>query len=196
MSIADSTTRFAETAVDLLPALAQRWSPRSFDVTAEIDESKLTAALEAARWSPSANNTQPWRFIVGRRGSAAFDTIAQNLMGFNKAWAGSASALVLALAEVTDTEGNPRRFATYDLGQAVAHLTIQAHHDGLHAHQMGGIDVDGLRAAFDIDDRFLPYSVTALGTVGDPDALPDALRERELAPRTRNALDDIVVVND
>jgi nitroreductase len=196
MSIADSTTRFADTAVDLLPALAERWSPRSFDVTAEIDESKLTAALEAARWSPSANNSQPWRFIVGRRGSAAFDTIAQNLMGFNKAWAGSASALVLALAEVTDAEGNPRRFATYDLGQAVAHLTIQAHHDGLHAHQMGGIEVDGLRAAFDIDDRFLPFSVTALGTVGDPDALPDVLRERELAPRTRNALDDIVVVND
>jgi nitroreductase len=196
MSIADSTTRFADTAVDLLPALAERWSPRSFDVTAEIDESKLTAALEAARWSPSASNSQPWRFIVGRRGNAAFETITQNLLGFNKAWAGSASALVLALAEVTDAEGNPRRFATYDLGQAVAHLTIQAHHDGLHAHQMGGIDVDGLRAAFDIDDRFLPFSVTALGTVGDPDALPDALRVRELAPRTRNALDEIVVVND
>jgi nitroreductase len=196
MSIADSTTRFADTDVDLLPALAERWSPRAFDATAEIDESKLTAALEAARWSPSANNSQPWRFIVGRRGSAAFDTIAQNLLGFNQAWAGSASALVLAVAEVTDSEGNPRRFATYDLGQAVAHLTIQAHHDGLHAHQMGGIDVDGLRAAFDIGERFLPFSVTALGTVGDPDVLPERLRERELAPRTRNALTDIVVVND
>ena len=77
----------------------------------------------------------------------------------------------------------------------MAHLTIQAHHDGLHAHQMGGFDAQGLRDAFDIDERFVPVSVTALGTVGDPDALPEPLRERELAPRTRVALDDIVVVN-
>jgi len=196
MTIADTTTRFADTTAELLPALAERWSPRSFDPTAEIDETKLTAALEAARWSPSASNTQPWRFIVGRRGSATFDAIVSNLLGFNQVWAGSASALVVALAEVTDAEGNPRRFATYDLGQAVAHLTIQAHHDGLHAHQMGGIDVDGMRAAFGIDDRFLPFSVTALGTVAEADALPERLRERELAPRTRHALEHIVVVND
>lgn len=196
MTIADTATRFADTTAELLPALAERWSPRSFDPTAEIDETKLTAALEAARWSPSASNTQPWRFIVGRRGSATFDAIVSNLLGFNQVWAGSASALVVALAEITDAEGNPRRFATYDLGQAVAHLTIQAHHDGLHAHQMGGIDVDGMRAAFGIDDRFLPFSVTALGTVAEADALPERLRERELAPRTRHVLEDIVVVND
>ncbi|MFF1573355.1 nitroreductase family protein [Leifsonia sp. NPDC058292] len=195
MSIAELNSHAADTTADLLPALAERWSPRAFDAAAEIDEAKLHAALEAARWSPSASNSQPWRFVVARRGSAAFDTIAENLLGFNKVWAGSASVLVLAIAEVIDAEGNPRRFATYDLGQAVAHLTIQAHHDGLHAHQMGGIEADALRVAFGFDERFQPISVTALGMLGDPDALPERLRERELAPRTRNALADIVVVN-
>ena len=121
-----------------------------------IDEEKLNAALEAARWSPSAANTQPWRFIVARRGTPAFDAIVANLLGFNAAWAGSAGALIVALAEVIDPEGNERRWANYDLGQAVAHLTIQAHHDGLHAHQMGGFDAQGLREAFDIDERFVP----------------------------------------
>jgi nitroreductase len=157
MSIAELSERAADTSVRLLPALAERWSPRSFDPTASVDEDKLTAALEAARWSPSANNTQPWRFIVARRGGAAFEAIEENLMGFNKAWAGSASVLIVALAEVIDAEGAPRRF--------------------------------------DIDDRFLPVSITALGTLGDPDALPAPLRERELSPRTRAALDDVVVVN-
>jgi nitroreductase len=195
MTVAHLSDRAADTAVRLLPVLAERWSPRAFDSTAAVDEEKLTAALEAARWSPSAGNTQPWRFIVARRGSAAFAVIAENLTGFNKVWAGSASVLIVALAEVIDPDGNERRFAKYDLGQAMAHLSVQAHHDGLHVHQMGGFDPDALRAEFDIDERFLPVSVAALGTLGDPDALPAPLRERELAPRTRAALDDLVVVN-
>ena len=195
MSLTDTVTRTADTSYPLLPVLAERWSPRAFDTEAAIDEAKLTAALEAARWSPSANNSQPWRFIVARRGSDAFDTIVANLMGFNQAWAGAAGALVVALAEVVDADGNERRWATYDVGQAVAHFSVQAHHDGLHTHQMGGFDAAGLRAAFDLDGRFLPVSVTAVGMLGDADALPEPLRERELAPRTRTALDDLLVVN-
>ena len=195
MSLTDTVTRTAHTSLPLLPVLAERWSPRAFDTEAVIDEAKLTAALEAARWSPSANNSQPWRFIVARRGTAAFDTIVANLMGFNQVWAGAAGALVVALAEVVDAEGNERRWATYDVGQAVAHFSVQAHHEGLHTHQMGGFDPAGLRAAFDLDERFAPVSVTAVGMLGDVDALPEPLRQRELAPRTRNALDDLLVVN-
>ena len=195
MSIAELNSRAAVTAAPLIPALAERWSPRAFDPSAVVPETALTAALEAARWSPSASNTQPWRFVVARRGTTEFDTIAAALMGFNQAWAGSASVLIVAFAEVKDAEGNDRRWATYDLGQAVAHLSVQAHHDGLHVHQMGGFDGDALRTAFGIEDRFVPTSVSAIGVLGDPNALPDPLRERELAPRTRAALDDIVVVN-
>lgn len=195
MSIAELNSRAAVTAAPLIPALAERWSPRAFDPTAAVPETALTAALEAARWSPSASNTQPWRFIVARRGSAEFDTITSALMGFNQAWAGSASALIVAIAETKDTEGNPRPWATYDLGQAVAHLSVQAHHDGLHVHQMGGFDADALRSAFGLEERFVPTSVSAIGVLGDPDALPEPLRERELAPRSRAALDEIVVVN-
>lgn len=195
MTITDAAPRTADTAYPLLPALAERWSPRAYDASAVIDEQKLTAALEAARWSPSANNSQPWRFIVARRGSAEFDTIVEKLMGFNQLWAGSSSVLIVAVAEVEDEAGAERRWATYDVGQAVAHLTIQAHHDGLHAHQMGGFDADGLRAAFDLDERFLPVSITSLGILGDADSLPEALRERELAPRSRQPLEDLLVVN-
>src|SRR5689334_18618950 len=75
MSMAEATVRTADTSAPLLPALAERWSPRSFDPAAPVDEDKLRAALEAARWSPSANNTQPWRFIVARRGSEAFEKV-------------------------------------------------------------------------------------------------------------------------
>ncbi|HEY2557185.1 MAG TPA: nitroreductase family protein [Diaminobutyricibacter sp.] len=195
MSIAELPTRTADTSAPLLGVLADRWSPRAYDASAPVDELKVTAALEAARWSPSANNTQPWRFIVARRGTPEFDTVTANLMGFNQAWAGSAGVLIVALAETVDESGNERPWAKYDLGQAIAHLSIQAHHDGLHAHQMGGFVADGLREAFGIDERFAPVSVTALGVLGAPDDLPEALREREVAPRSRTDLDDLLLVN-
>lgn len=60
--------RTATTDAPLLDVLSERWSTRIFDASAPIDEQALRSALEAARWSPSASNTQPWRFIVARRG--------------------------------------------------------------------------------------------------------------------------------
>ncbi len=122
---------------------------------------RLRTVLEAARWSPSANNSQPWRFVVAHRGTAAFDTIVSNLLGFNQAWTPNAAALIVNIAETTDPDGKPRPIAAYDLGQAVAHLAVQAQHDGLHVHQMGGIVAAGLRAAFDLAENLEVVSVTA-----------------------------------
>ena len=89
--MSSTLTRTAQTEHPVIDVLAERWSPRAF-TPAATDEAKLASALEAARWSPSAGNSQPWRFIVARRGSAAFDKIAESLMGFNQAWAPKASA--------------------------------------------------------------------------------------------------------
>jgi nitroreductase len=188
--------RTAVTSEPIHEVLAERWSPRSFDSSVEVPAEKITAALEAARWSASASNTQPWRFLVARRGTAEHATIVENLIGFNQSWAASAHVLIVNLAAVTSDDGTPQRWAQYDLGQAVANLTVQAHHDGLHVHQMGGIEVDGLRAAFDIDPALEPISVTALGVLGTPDALTsDVLREREVAPRSRRPLDELVLLS-
>ncbi|PPF89754.1 nitroreductase [Subtercola sp. Z020] len=196
MTLTDTTSpvRTADTSSPILDVLAERWSPRSFDETAEVSETALTSALEAARWSASAANTQPWKFIVARRGTPMFDLITENLMGFNRVWTPNASVLIVNVAEVVDSEGKPRRWGMYDLGQAVANLTVQAHADGLHVHQMGGIEVEGLRAAFDLGERWEPVTVTALGVVAPAENLADEkTRARELAPRTRKSLDEIVV---
>jgi nitroreductase len=194
--LTDAFARTAQTSTPLHDVLAERWSPRAFDPDARIDERALLAALEAARWSPSAANTQPWRFIVARRGSRAFANIVANLKGFNSVWAKRAGALVVGVAEMVDADDNPRRWAAYDLGQAMAHLSVQAHHDGLHVHQMGGFDVAGLREAFRIPKRFEPLSIAAIGELGSADALPEPLRERELAPRTRVPLDQLLLADD
>lgn len=197
MSLAtQSTDRAAVTDADLIPVLRDRWSPRSFDPTAEVQDDVLSTVLEAARWAPSAMNSQPWRFIVAKRGGASFAKIHEALMGFNKVWADSASVLLVALTETEDSEGKPRPWAQYDLGQSVSSMIVQASAEGLHAHQMAGFDADQLRVSFDVEAQLAPTTVVALGYLGAADALPEVLHEREIAPRERKSLSDIVLVQD
>ncbi len=52
----------------LHPLLRTRWSPMSFDANHRSTRDETELLLEAARWAPSAGNSQPWAFIVGCRG--------------------------------------------------------------------------------------------------------------------------------
>ncbi|KTR38679.1 nitroreductase [Curtobacterium oceanosedimentum] len=195
-STPDTLTRSTDSSQPLVPLLEERWSPRSYDDTATMTDAQLDAVLEAARWASSAMNHQPRRFVAGRRGTDTFAKINDNLLGFNAAWAFRASALVVGILETTTEDGEARPFAQYDLGQSLTALTVQAHAEGLHVHQMAGIDADGLRAAFDLPERFVPYTVTAIGTVADPSQLDEKAAEREIAPRTRLPLDEVVLVKE
>ena len=195
MSLTASDRR-ASTAAPIEEILAMRWSPRAFDPEATLSDEQVTSLLEAARWASSASNSQPTRFIVGRRGTAVFDRIEQHLMGFNRAWAPNASALVLAVVSTADAEGKPLRWAEYDAGQAMANLAVQAHALGLHVHPMGGIEIADLQREFDLPQQLVPITVTAVGTVGSAESLPERYRERESAQRTRLPLSDLVIAAD
>lgn len=190
------TSKHAKTTAPILDTLTERWSPRAFDTDHAISEDALRSLLEAARWSPSAANTQPWRFIVARRGSDSFAKIEAALMGRNKEWAGAASVLMVNIALTVNAEGNPMRFAQYDLGQSVAHLSVQAHTDGLHVHQMGGFDAAAISEAFGLDEHLVPVSVMTIGKLGSPEQLSEELKERELAPRERLPLEELLLVDE
>lgn len=179
------TSKTAETSAPLHPLLAERWSPRGFDATHELDEQTLDTLLEAARWAPSANNSQPWRFLVTRRGQEPFDRLAQVLVPGNRSWAPRAGALLLVAAETADGTGRPRPWALYDTGQAVAALSVQAEALGLHLHQMGGFDAAAARQAFALPEDLQPVVVVAVGRFDGDAELPEALAAREQAPRTR-----------
>jgi len=188
--------RTAATDAPILDVLAERFSTRVFDRNAVIDESALASALEAARWAPSANNTQPWRFIVTRRGTDAFAKVYESLRDFNKAWAGDASVLVVAVALTSTEDGSPMHYAQYDTGQAVAHFTVQAHAASLVTHQMGGFDRAAVKAAFDLPDNLAPLTVIAVGTLGSLEQISPEVLARESVPRTRRAITESVLLND
>ena len=182
----------ASTTVPVHPLLAERWSPRGFDQAHELGEDSLTALLEAARWAPSAQNSQPWRFLVTRRGEEAHGWLFAALAPGNQAWAGTASALILVTA-CTAADGRQQPWALYDTGQAVAALVTQAQADGLAVHQMGGFDTAAVRAQFGLGDTLTPVVILAIGRPGSSADLPEPLAARETAPRTRHPVTDLLL---
>lgn len=178
---------------EIHPLLAGRASTRAFDHTERLDGDRLVRLLEAARWAPSASNSQPWRFLPALRGSLEHATLLDVLADGNRLWAGDAAALILVSARTADDEGRALPWAVYDTGQAVAHLVTQAEADGLSTHQLGGFDAEAARAAFGLADDLHPLVVVAVGTRTAPDRLPDFLVERERAPRRRLDLAELLI---
>ena len=183
----------AATAVPLHPLLAERWSPRGLDAGHALAEQDVAALLEAARWAPSASNTQPWRFVVASRGSRLHTALLDVLAGGNRGWAASASALVLVAARTQDDAGRPLPWALYDTGAAVAHLSVQAQADGLAVHQMGGFDAAAVTRLLELPDGVQPLVVLAVGRRDEQAELPEALAARERAPRERLPLDALLL---
>lgn len=185
--------RRATTAVPIHDLLADRWSPRSYESDHEIADDQVTALLEAARWAPSAQNRQPRRFVVGRRGSEVHAAIASAINNRNRVWAPRASLLILGLVERTGEDGVRQRFAEYDLGQAIAHLSVQALQLGLFARQMGGFHPDVVVSALGLDARYEPFVTVAVGHATPTEELEPDFVERDTAPRERRDLDDLVL---
>ena len=187
------TSKPAVTAAPILDVLQQRWSPRSFDGSFEITDAQVLSILEAARWAPSAMNVQPWRFSVAKRGSELFGSIAAHLGGFNAAWSPKSAAYIVVSAFVNGNDVEHGTTTQFDAGLSTAQLMIQAHALGLHAHVMGGIEHEALAKALDYPANLAVLVVVAIGKIASADELEGPARDRELAPRTRLELDEIVL---
>src|SRR5437763_16620305 len=92
------TGKQAEVSVPVHELIANRWSPRSLDPAGTVPEPALRAMLEAARWAPSNGNTQPARYLVGRRGDHTYQRIYDTLRRNNQWWAGNAAVLLINCA--------------------------------------------------------------------------------------------------
>ena len=184
----------AETAYPIHDLIARRWSPRAFDER-PVEPEKLKGLFEAARWAPSSNNEQPWRFVVTFRQDAPteHDRLLACLTERNRQWAFRAPVLMLSVASLLfEDDGKPNRHAYYDTGLAVENLVVQATALGLQVHQMAGFDVQRARETCLIPTGFDPVAMIAIGYPGDPAVLPDSLREGEMKPRERQPIGDFV----
>jgi len=173
--------------------IAARWSPYSFEER-PVRPSDLASIFEAARWSASSYNEQPWSFIVATADEQEeFERMLSCLGEWNQGWAKAAPVLVLAVTNQRFAKnGKENRAAVYDLGQAVANLVIEATARGLSVHQMAGILPDKAREIYQIPEHADVWTALAIGYRGEAAALPDALKEKDLAARERKPLAQFV----
>ena len=161
----------------------------------EPSAAEVDLLLEAARWAPSAGNSQPWAFIVGRRGDDTHRRLVRHLAGSSARWAPTASLLVANLSHrfVEDTDWDYSEFALYDLGQAVAHMTVQARALDLHVRQFRAFSRDGIAADFGVPGHWEVTTLSAVGRVARADTVEGPLTP-PLAQRERRPLEDLLWV--
>ncbi len=168
----------------ILPAITERWSPLAFSDTF-VEPGKIHTFLEAARWAPSSYNEQPWRYIYACKGDNGRTTLEGLLLPGNS-WAKHAGVLVISFAKRTFARnGQENRHALHDLGCASGYLALQLAELGLIGHQMAGFDTERAHTALHVPDDYLPGTMMAIGYPSDPGHLPDELRQRQEAARTR-----------
>jgi nitroreductase len=173
--------------------IRERWSPRAF-ASKPVEPAVLASLFEAARWAPSSNNEQPWAYLLATKDYAEnFAKTLSVLVEFNAAWAKDAPVLVIAVSRLNFQNGQPNRNAFYDTGAATALLSVEATARGLAVHQMAGFDHAKAKQVFEIPADCEPIAAIAIGYPGDPSALPEKLRDREVAPRTRKPLTEFVM---
>lgn len=175
----------AKTKFEILPLLKKRWSPRAFSEKPVTNE-QLKRLFEAARWTPSASNEQPWAFIIGKKGDDTYQKIFSILVEFNQLWCKFAPILVLSFARINSQKGDKKNhYRKYDVGQSVAHLSFQAHSEGLYIHQMGGFDLKMAVEIFNVPEEYEAVSALAIGYIGDPEILHPNLKKLEFQKRER-----------
>src|SRR5687767_11351292 len=75
--------------------ISKRWSPYAF-ADRPVSDDDLRSLFEAARWSASSYNEQPWRYLVAmKQSSADFERLLSCLVEGNQAWAVAAPVLAL-----------------------------------------------------------------------------------------------------
>lgn len=187
-----TSAKQADTVAGVHDLLRTRWSPRAFSDRPVTNED-LRKLLEAARWSFSSYNEQPWRFILARKSDGAdFERILNLLVPFNQVWARNAPVLMITLAKrAFSHNGTPNFHALHDAGAALALLAVQATAIGMQVHGMAGFDRERTRQELGVPDDYEVVAAVAIGYPGSPHSLPEQLRERELAPRQRKAISEL-----
>jgi nitroreductase len=144
----------------------------------EVPDELLRRLVEAARWAPSAVNSQPWSFVAVKEPGlvAAIGGLA-DFGVFNGHVRRSRAIIVIC----SDPRGNP--YHDRDCAFAAQNILLEAHALGLGACYVGAFRAAGIKALLDVPDAL---EITGLVTLGWPAEWPD--------PPPRLGLDEILKV--
>jgi nitroreductase len=172
------------------PLIAGRRSGRAFDPRRPVDEGRIRAIIEAARWAPSCANLQSWRYVVCR--GASLEAVKSCLNPGNN-WAGNAP-VIIAAATRNDLgcRITGRDYSILDMGLSIENLVLQCFAEDLIGHPIAGFDEEKVKAALGIPEDFRVYALVIVGYPGSEEVLDETTLAKEKAPRTRKPEEETV----
>jgi acyl-CoA thioesterase FadM/nitroreductase len=170
--------------------LSNRRSLRAYSER-PVEPEKIERMIEAARWSPSCANRQPWRFVIVEKKDPARPALEEALDPGN-GWAKRAPVLIVAGAGKADAAVVERReYFLHDTGLATMSLLHRGVDQGLLVHPMAGWREEPLKAALSLPDDFTPTSVIAVGYAGSTEDLDEEARRKDEKPRVRKGIGEV-----
>lgn len=128
---------------DFFQLVNQRESCRNYDPDKRPTKEQLINCIKAAQLAPSACNSQPWSFIVINDPELSKDAApCMQIRGLNKFTEKCPSFIVVCEedAMLIGRSEPDQKYASIDIGIAVAHLCYAATQQGLSTCIMGAFD--------------------------------------------------------
>jgi nitroreductase len=168
--------------MDFMTVVKTRRSVRAYKADV-IPDDVLCRVLEGARMAPSANNLQPWHFIVVRDAGVRRQLAA---LAADQSFVGEAPVVIACCGKRYTDRYSWIRDNMYlvDCTIAIDHLTLAARNEGLGTCWIGAFDHEGVKR---LVKAAAGYDVIMLMPIGYP-ASPNAFRET----RSRHSLQSIV----
>jgi len=139
----------------------------------------LLSILEGARLAQSADNRQPWQFIVT---TDPANKVRLVQAAGNQEFVGEAAAVIICLADPDESaKVGPFEGFLVDLAIAIENMALTAWDLGIGSCWIGAFDEEKVKELFDVPDNL---RVVSLLTLGYPDEKP--------AAKYRKSLDEIV----
>ena len=181
-------TNPANTVFPINELIKKRWSARAFS-TKSVEKVKLLSVLEAARWAPSSNNEQPWRYIVfTNEYPEKLEKAQEVLLEFNS-YAKRAPILICAITKKTYSDKRTHnRLYFHDLGAANENMFLEAFNQGLIMHEMGGFDVSKARQIFNIPEDYEVGIMIAIGYQDNHKVPSRKIKRKSIFAKTKKAL--------
>lgn len=172
------TTPVDPKVLNVHPLIATRTSCGSF-ADGDLDWSSIVRLLHAARCAPSARNSQPWRFIVMRRGPGRAE-VDREIADAGSPWAVRAPVLIAVAMDLPSSiQLAGIEYALFDCGLAVQNLLLQANSIGLAAHIVGYEHHETMRQALHLPDTLQLILLIALGWPGEEKMVTYSSRGRK-----------------
>src|SRR3989338_1543087 len=150
--------------MELDKCIVGRRSARHFKLK-DVDFKLVNECVNAARYAPSAGNSQCWKFIVVRNKDAKKKIVK---CCEDQDWMENAPVLVVACADLHKVgqyygARGESLYAVQGVAAAVQNFLLKAHDPGLNTCWVGSFDEDGVNRCCGISGDARPQAVIALG---------------------------------